>query len=159
MKIKPGPRGNSRPEVNLVWIKRDLRTQDHASFQRAESAGLPYIPIYIFDQRLLNHPDVSDRHLAFIRASIKDMNVVLSPLGKSIREFYGDSLTVFKWLNESFLIKNVGLIKKVVSLYRGIGTKRLENFLLKITLNGPNFNKMVFNEAGRIVKIGSKIGT
>ena len=52
-----------------------------------------------------------------------------------------------------------GLIKRVVSLYRGIGTKRLENFLLKITLNGPNFNKMVFNEAGRIVKIGSKIGT
>jgi len=107
MKIKPGPCGNSRPEVNLVWIKRDLRTQDHASFKRAESAGLPYIPIYIFDQRLLGHPDVSDRHLAFIRASIKDMNVVLSPLGKTIREFYGDSLTVFKWLNESFLIKNV----------------------------------------------------
>ena len=68
---------------------------------------MPYIPIYIFDQRLLGHPDVSDRHLAFIRASIKDMNVVLSLLGKTIREFYGDSLTIFKWLNESFLIKNV----------------------------------------------------
>ena len=49
-----------------------------------------------------------------------------------------------------------GLIKRVVSLYRGTGTRQLEDFLLKITLNGPNFSKMVFNGAGKIVKTGGK---
>ena len=107
MKIKLGLSDNLRPAVNIVWIKRDLRTQDHRSFQLAESAHLPYIPIYIFDKTLLQHPDVSERHLAFIRDSIKDMNGILRPLGKEVKEFYGDSLTIFKWLNNHFQIKYV----------------------------------------------------
>ena len=46
----------SRPALNLVWIKRDLRTQDHACFQAAEQEQIPYLPIYIFDPELIAHP-------------------------------------------------------------------------------------------------------
>ena len=84
-----------RPAINLVWIKRDLRTQDHTCFQAAEGQDIPYLPIYIFDPDLITHPDTSSRHLNFIKGSIADMNKILGPLGKSVQEFYMPSLLVF----------------------------------------------------------------
>ena len=35
--------------INIVWIKRDLRTLDHESFHAADSKNTPYLPVYIFD--------------------------------------------------------------------------------------------------------------
>ncbi|MFN9681295.1 MAG: deoxyribodipyrimidine photo-lyase, partial [Bacteroidota bacterium] len=35
--------------INVVWLKRDIRTQDHQPLQRAEAAGLPYIIIFIIE--------------------------------------------------------------------------------------------------------------
>jgi deoxyribodipyrimidine photo-lyase len=96
-----------RPAINLVWIKRDLRTQDHACFQAAEQQQIPYLPIYIFDSELTVHPDTSSRHLNFIKGSITDMNKILGPLGKSVQEFYAPSLLVFEALWSVFEIKHI----------------------------------------------------
>lgn len=96
-----------RPAINLVWIKRDLRTQDHACFQAAEQQQIPYIPIYIFDPELTQHPDTSARHLNFIRGSITDMNKILGPLDKTIHEFYAPSLTVLDAFWSVFEIKHI----------------------------------------------------
>lgn len=68
---------------------------------------MPYVSIYIFDKTLINHPDTSNRHLSFIRASIHEMNRVLTSKGKEVRTFYGKSLEVFKWLHIHFDIKQV----------------------------------------------------
>ena len=96
-----------RPAINLVWIKRDLRTQDHACFQAAEQQQIPYLPIYIFDSELTVHPDTSSRHLNFIKGSITDMNKILGPLGKPVHEFYAPSLMVLEALWSVFEIKHI----------------------------------------------------
>ena len=97
----------SRPALNLVWIKRDLRTQDHACFQAAEQEQIPYLPIYIFDPELIAHPDTSPRHLSFIRGSIEDMNKILEPLGRTVKSFCAPSLEVLNQLWVLFDIKNI----------------------------------------------------
>lgn len=107
MKNKAVVGENSRPAINLVWIKRDLRTQDHASFQAAEQQNIPYLPIYIFDPELIAHPDTSPRHLNFIHDSIKDMNKILEPLEKSVQVFYASSGEVLDQLWVLFDIKNI----------------------------------------------------
>ena len=107
MKSKNHSSSNPRAPINVVWIKRDLRTQDHEPFKLAEDAEMPYVSIYIFDKTLISHPDTSNRHLSFISASIHDMNRVLTRKGKSLRAFYGESLEVFKWLHTNFDIKQV----------------------------------------------------
>ncbi|MDA0864611.1 MAG: deoxyribodipyrimidine photo-lyase [Bacteroidetes bacterium] len=84
----------SRPALNLVWIKRDLRTQDHACFQAAEQEQIPYLPIYIFDPELIAHPDTSPRHLNFIHDSIKDMNKILEPLGRTVKSFCAKCISI-----------------------------------------------------------------
>ena len=44
-------------EINIVWIKRDLRLSDHASFGDAEQSDLDYLPIYIFEPSFFEADD------------------------------------------------------------------------------------------------------
>ena len=94
-------------KINIVWLKRDLRTQDHEPLFFAEKKNIPYIIIYIFDAQLLKHPDVGIRHLQFVYQSIEAMNIALEPYNKTVSVFYGTSLEVFKYLFEQYEIKNI----------------------------------------------------
>ncbi len=48
-----------KPNINIVWLKRDLRTQDHAALKAAEEEGNDYLIVYLFEPALINHPDTS----------------------------------------------------------------------------------------------------
>ncbi|MGB5226972.1 MAG: deoxyribodipyrimidine photo-lyase, partial [Eudoraea sp.] len=63
-----------RDSVNIVWIKRDLRLQDHEPLFMAEQASIPYLIIYMFEPSLIKHPDTSLRHLQFAYHSLMAMN-------------------------------------------------------------------------------------
>jgi len=97
----------NRKSINIVWLKRDIRTIDHQAFHIAELNELPYLPIYIFDSNLIKHPDTSDRHLQFIYHSIIDINRKLSAYNKEVEIFYGKSENVFKELQSKFDIQNI----------------------------------------------------
>ncbi|MBT8218941.1 MAG: DNA photolyase family protein [Bacteroidia bacterium] len=92
---------------NIVWLKRDLRTQNHAALHAAENDGSPYQIIYILDKQLIQHPDTSQRHLQFIYHSIQDMNHTLSPFNRKVDIWYGNSDQVFDYLTQNFRIKKV----------------------------------------------------
>ena len=96
-----------RGPVNLVWIKRDLRTQDHRPFQEAERLGLPYLPIFLFEPSMMGLPDHDDRHGRFQWQSLLDMQQQLAPFGRAIEVFHGESLPVFTWLLRTYRIARV----------------------------------------------------
>ena len=97
----------NKKSINIVWLKRDIRTIDHEAFHIAELSKLPYIPIYIFDSDLIKHLDTSDRHLQFIYHSIIDINRKLSAYNKEVEIFYGKSENIFKELQNKFNIENI----------------------------------------------------
>jgi deoxyribodipyrimidine photo-lyase len=94
-------------KTNIVWLKRDLRTQDHEPLYLAENAKIPYIIIYIFDSNLLQHPDSGVRHLQFIYHSINALNKTLASSNASVSIFYGNSLDIFEFLNTKFDIQTI----------------------------------------------------
>lgn len=96
-----------KQKINIVWIKRDLRTQDHLPMYLAEKADIPYIIIYIFDSELIEHPDSGIRHLQFIYHSILDLNKKLNYFNKSVEIFFGHSLDIFKYLIKTYNIVSV----------------------------------------------------
>jgi deoxyribodipyrimidine photo-lyase len=102
--------------INIVWLKRDLRTQNHAALQAAEEDGAPYRIIYIFDTGLIHHHDTALRHLQFIYHSIRDINHQLMPHNRKVEMFYGPSEDIF-----TYLVRN-NSIKKVFS-YQETGVK------------------------------------
>ena len=94
-------------EVNIVWLKRDIRTQDHAPFFAAEKETIPYIPIYIFEPSITSHFDSSLRHQQFVYYAIKDVNRQLAKHQLSIELFYAEAYNVFKFLCTNYNVKNV----------------------------------------------------
>ena len=96
-----------KKNINIVWIKRDIRTQDHASFEAAEKSDFPYLPIYIFEPSILSHPDSSLRHQQFIYHSIEQVNLQLAQYNKSITIFYEEAEIIFEFLLSKFNIANV----------------------------------------------------
>lgn len=96
--------GLVKKKINIVWIKRDIRGQDHEPLFKAESEGLPYLVIYVFDPELIELPDTSGRHIAFILESIDDFN---NTQHISIHKHYGDSVQVFQSISKQFEIQHV----------------------------------------------------
>jgi deoxyribodipyrimidine photo-lyase len=92
---------------NIVWLKRDLRTQDHLPLYLAEQDDCPYLIVYLFEPSMLAYPDSADRHLQFVFGSVREMNGKLNAFGKKVEVFYGEASEVFSFLLKSFLIKNV----------------------------------------------------
>jgi len=96
-----------KEERNIVWLKRDLRTQDHLPLLKAESAAEDYFLIYIFEPSALEYPDSSLRHLQFVYHSIMVMNKQLEEYGRKVMIFYAEALDVFKFFCEKYSINFV----------------------------------------------------
>jgi deoxyribodipyrimidine photo-lyase len=101
-----------KPEMQIVWIKRDLRTRDHAPLAEAEASGLPYRVIFIFEPSLVAHPDCSERHLRFQWQSLMDMNRTWLRLSqdseaRQVDVFWGEAEAVFSTLFDAYDITRV----------------------------------------------------
>ena len=98
---------NSPNSINIVWLKRDLRTQDHAALFAAEQAGLPYLILYLFEPSLIAYKDTSIRHLQFVYHSTLAMNKILAPFRKEVLLCYEEALVVFDHLTSIFKVEQV----------------------------------------------------
>jgi deoxyribodipyrimidine photo-lyase len=83
-------------KINIVWLKRDLRLQDHQPLKEAIGSKIPFVVLYTLEPFIhANSRDISVRHLQFIVESLKELKAKLNcfqiPLlvmeGKSIRSF------------------------------------------------------------------------
>ena len=103
---------SQKPIVQLVWLKRDLRTQDHAPLAEAEASGLPYRVIFIFEPILMDHPDCSERHLRFQWQSLKDINQTWlglsnDSISRQVDVFWGEAEDVFAAFMDRFDVSRV----------------------------------------------------
>ena len=87
-----------KKKINIVWIKRDIRTQDHEPLYYAETLNEDYLIIYIYDSELLCYGDLSLRHHQFVYSSILDVNKKLKKYKRSINIFYDLSKKYFQIL-------------------------------------------------------------
>ena len=96
-----------KQNINIVWLKRDLRTQDHLPLKLAEENDLPYLIIFIFEPTIIAHNDTSLRHLQFQYHSLKKMNSVLEKWNKKIEIFYAEAIDVLQFIQSKFNINNI----------------------------------------------------
>lgn len=94
-------------KMQLVWLKRDLRTQDHAPLAEAQRSELPYRAIFLFEPSLIAHPDCSQRHLRFQWQSIQEMQKRWASVGRTVDLFWGEADEVFTWLMAHYSIARV----------------------------------------------------
>ena len=96
-----------KKKLNIVWLKRDLRTFDHEPLHEAEKLKIDYIIIYLFEPILMNEPDCSKRHQQFVYHSILDINFFLKDFNREVIVFNVDALKIFNFLISKYNIKTV----------------------------------------------------
>ena len=129
----------SGEKINIVWIKRDLRTQDHEPLFHAENNNIKFLPIYIYEPSLIEHPDSSLRHHQFTYQSIIDINRKLKNFNKEIIVFHQETLKVFEYLNETFEIINVYSYKETGILKSWNRDKLVHHFFKKHNISWKEF--------------------
>ncbi len=88
--------------VHLVWLKRDLRLEDHYPLIHALRNG-PTMLIYIAEPTLWRQPDVSAQHWEFIRESLLDLDTRLRAMGQphaSLHLLVGEAPQVLEVLHK-----------------------------------------------------------
>lgn len=91
-----------------MWFRRDLRLEDNAALYHALKAGIPVLPIFIFDTNILDRlADKADRRVAFIHAAIAEMQELLIAQKSSMVVRYGTPQQVFTQLLTEYKITAV----------------------------------------------------
>jgi len=83
----PAPAGRASPaagiDAALVWLRRDLRADDHAALHHALTAARRVWCAFVFDRAILDPLPRQDRRVEFIRDSLAGLDAQLRALGLS----------------------------------------------------------------------------
>ena len=74
----------NKPEVAFFWFRRDLRLEDNVGLFYALESKYPVIPLFIFDEAILDSLPKNDARVGFIYDSLSKINQKLHELGSSL---------------------------------------------------------------------------
>ncbi len=94
--------------INVFWFRRDLRLQDNAGLYQALKSGVPTLPIFIFDKKILDYlEDPDDARVTFLHDTLTELKAELEALGSTLLVFYGNPLDVWQKMTAGYSIKKV----------------------------------------------------
>lgn len=92
----------------IFWFRRDLRLTDNAGLYHALKSGLKVLPIFIFDQNILDKlEDKDDARVTFIHQQLRELNTQLQEFGSSILVKYGTPEQVWETIFNEFEVESV----------------------------------------------------
>ena len=142
-------------EVSVFWFRRDLRLADNVGLWHALTSGLPVIPIFIFDDGVLDGLPKNDARVTFIYTCLRDIHVQLKKNGSSLLIKKGNVNEVWKELISKFNIKKVFFNKD----YEPYAIKRdcdIINILNSKNIATSTFKDQVIFEENDILKADGK---
>ncbi len=93
--------------VSFFWFRRDLRLQDNTGFTEALKGKTPVIPLFIFDQDILNELPKNDPRVQFIHQQLELLNDTLKQHNSGLLVKHGSPLDVWKALFSEFEIEAI----------------------------------------------------
>jgi deoxyribodipyrimidine photo-lyase len=137
--------------MNIFWFRRDLRLDDNRAFFEALKSNAAVLPIFIFDENILNHLPINDARVSFIHQSLSKINAELNKINKSLAVFYGNPLLVLtKILNEN-QVNNV-FFNHDYELYARERDKAIYELLQNRNVGIKNFKDQVIFEKNEVTK-------
>ena len=94
-------------KVSLFWFRRDLRLEDNKALNAALNSGNIVLPLFIFDQEILNKLEVNDARVAFIHQCLESINRKLTALRSGLSVYTGRPSDVFQKLLVEFDLEAV----------------------------------------------------
>lgn len=95
-------------KVNVFWFRRDLRVDDNHGLFKALNAGLPVVPVFIFDPAILTRfPDPNDARMTFIHRCLTDLDREFRKFNSSLQVYVSSPEVVFGQLAVKYPIQGV----------------------------------------------------
>lgn len=96
--------------MQVCWLKRDLRMQDHAPLLRclldAPTYG-PVLPMYVHEPSWWSQPDTSGQHLAFSRECLSELAVDIQKAGGTLFSPIGEVADILEALWRRYPLKRL----------------------------------------------------
>lgn len=94
--------------TTIFWFRRDLRLDDNTALFHALYENESILPIFIFDETILQYLEKNDARVTFIHNQLEKINTELAKINKSLGIFYGKPFEIF----EKLITEN-----KITSIY------------------------------------------
>jgi len=128
-----------KQKCNIVWLKRDLRLQDHLPFNAAVRAGLPVLVLYCFEASLVNAAESSVRHWRFVWQSLQDIQRQLNQYKTSVFIFYEEVETILEKIANHYEIKTIFSTQEIGIKITFDRDKRIKKFCDNNKINWQEF--------------------
>ncbi|WP_366183924.1 deoxyribodipyrimidine photo-lyase [Flavobacterium ovatum] len=97
----------SKTKVSFFWFRRDLRLDDNVGLFHALRSIYPVIPIFIYDDVILENLPKDDARVTFIYESLTEINAELDAVGSSLLIKKGETKIVWESLLQEFDVQEV----------------------------------------------------
>jgi deoxyribodipyrimidine photo-lyase len=97
----------AKQEVVFFWFRRDLRLEDNVGLFQALQSQYSVIPLFIFDETILERLPKNDPRVGFIHESLSKIQLQLQEKGKSLLIRKGKPELVWEDLLQEYAIQKV----------------------------------------------------
>ena len=137
--------------ISIFWFRRDLRLHDNTALNQALKSGKPVLPIFIFDNEIIEGLDEDDSRLNFIYTHLSSLNDKLKAYGSSLKVFKGQVHDVWKSLLRDYDVSEVYL-NRDYEPYARERDLRLEKLLKSNDISLNTFKDHVIFEPDEVLK-------
>jgi len=141
----------SRPEVVVFWYRRDLRLEDNVALFHALESAYPVIPLFIFDDAILESLPENDARVGFIHESLSSINATLNKVGSALLVKKGSTRAVWQSLMAEYAIQGV-FYNKDYEPYAIQRDRLITNLLQEQQIEVKGFKDQVIFEELEITK-------
>ena len=138
-------------KINLFWFRRDLRMEDNTALNAAMNAQNPVLPVFIFDEDILNELPESDARVSFIYDALHRMNITLQAHQSSLLILKGNTEKIWETICANYTVEKV-FINRDYEPYALQRDRRVEEVLLKNGSQLISFKDQVVHEKSDVMK-------
>jgi deoxyribodipyrimidine photo-lyase len=138
-------------KLALFWFRRDLRFEDNTALHTALNSNNIVLPVFIFDDNILDELPDNDPRVNFIYDTLISLNKRLSKIQSSILVLKGKPLEIWKELIETYDISSV-YVNRDYEQYAIERDEKIAHLLLKNGIELLDFKDQVIHEKSEVMK-------
>ncbi|TMM29111.1 deoxyribodipyrimidine photo-lyase [Polaribacter aestuariivivens] len=138
--------------INIFWFRRDLRLDDNVGFYNALKSEHPVLPIFIFDENILDKLPKDDARVTFIFDELQKMRKTLQDENESsLAIFHGAPKEIYQNLIKDYKIDTI-FTNRDYEPYAKERDEEIEKLLEENDINFKTFKDQVIFEKDEVVK-------
>lgn len=96
-----------KESVCIFWFRRDLRLDDNVALHNALKSGNKVLPIFIFDNAILEELPKNDHRVSLVYDQLKSIDLKLKECGSSLFVKRGKTLEIWSEIIETYNVTSV----------------------------------------------------